>query len=170
MTSHWICSRVEFMRKEGRNASQRSQQTNILYYFISLQGAFSFSFLHSSQSREGKSRIRRKRNKLVNINFTSHVWSDFLFYFLQLQLTERLFRGVVLLLGPTVRRGSTLWHGSIIFLITMLATSQYKMGSIDIFKLISTVLSSAVNKSEQQQNKILRNAENGTQSRWLWSK
>ena len=40
--------------------------------------------------------------------------------------------------------------------------SQYYMGSIDIIKLLSTVLSTAVNKFKQFQRKILWNAENRT--------
>ena len=48
-----------------------------------------------------------------------------------------------------------------------LATSQYQMGSIVIIKPLSTVLSSAANKSQQSQRKILGNVENQTRGCWV---
>ena len=44
------------------------------------------------------------------------------------------------------------------------------MGSIDIIKPLSTALSSAVNKSRQNQEKILGNAENQTGGCWVGRK
>ena len=57
-----------------------------------------------------------------------------------------------------------------------LATSQHQMDSIDLFKPLSTVLNSAINKSQQHFNKrklskrkILGNAKNRTPGHWVQS-